>query len=289
MVFRFKNKSSNTLMLEKRAEDAFQCVDDIRQKRDTLIGEIVDIDSEIECLESTIQSDKETIEDYEERIAWEKREIAECQEKISRERKIKEDKQERFNKLELNFDVEYKKWKELMNEIQISLWKDFEEYIKTLSENNSMLVPLFPNSRTVPIMDGYYHSDKDFLLLSSMNYGGVVGIDLIVTRGFADMSISGDITMTELKQVMNIVVFDYNEQDPKYPPAILRRKIIHAFKNKNTTDKILLFDQPMLLRAQIKENRTGYGSEWCGPDSVYQGTLYGETTPFMIVGCRCHK
>lgn len=46
---------------------------------------------------------------------------------------------------------------------------------------------------------------------------------------------------------------------------------------------------PILLRAQNSQSKTGYGWEWSWNCLVSEGTLYGETTGYPIVGCVIDK
>ena len=48
--------------------------------------------------------------------------------------------------------------------------------------------------------------------------------------------------------------------------------------------KIIFFDNPISINAQSSNNRTGYGSEYYYGTLVYEGTKYGETDQFPLVG-----
>lgn len=52
---------------------------------------------------------------------------------------------------------------------------------------------------------------------------------------------------------------------------------------------LLPFIDPILLRAQNSNNRTGYGWIWEWNTVTYEGTYYGETTGYPIVGCYITK
>lgn len=49
-------------------------------------------------------------------------------------------------------------------------------------------------------------------------------------------------------------------------------------------DKEVLFDNPISINAQSSSNRTGYGNEYYYDTLVYEGTKYGETSQFPIIG-----
>lgn len=65
----------------------------------------------------------------------------------------------------------------------------------------------------------------------------------------------------------------------------LSDEIIDKYIN---TNKIFYFKKPILLRAQNSKNRTGYGQIWDWSIDRYspidEGTKYGETTNYKIVG-----
>ena len=59
--------------------------------------------------------------------------------------------------------------------------------------------------------------------------------------------------------------------------------------NKNVQDnfedeKTIYFDNPISINAQSSSNRTGYGNEYYYDMLIYEGTKYGETSEFPIVG-----
>ena len=53
--------------------------------------------------------------------------------------------------------------------------------------------------------------------------------------------------------------------------------------------KYIFFDNPITMRAQTNNDRTGYGNQWCGPYRYIEGTLYGDTHCFYIVGFKCFR
>lgn len=59
--------------------------------------------------------------------------------------------------------------------------------------------------------------------------------------------------------------------------------------NKNVQDnfedeKTIYFDNPISINAQSSSDRTGYGNEYYYDMLIYEGTKYGETSEFPIVG-----
>ena len=49
-------------------------------------------------------------------------------------------------------------------------------------------------------------------------------------------------------------------------------------------EKTIYFDNPISINAQSSSNRTGYGNEYYYDMLIYEGTKYGETSEFPIVG-----
>ena len=48
--------------------------------------------------------------------------------------------------------------------------------------------------------------------------------------------------------------------------------------------QIIMFKTCYLLRAQNSSNRAGYGNIYYGDELVHEGTLYGETTSYVLAG-----
>lgn len=46
----------------------------------------------------------------------------------------------------------------------------------------------------------------------------------------------------------------------------------------------ILFNPAVVLNAQNSKNRSGYGNEYYRDELIYEGTLYGETTEYVITG-----
>ena len=65
----------------------------------------------------------------------------------------------------------------------------------------------------------------------------------------------------------------------------------HFEKNKSNLEfgKLIKFDHPISINAQSSKNRTGYGNEYFYDQLIYEGTLYGETSEFPIVGYIVNK
>ena len=150
-----------------------------------------------------------------------------------------------------------------------------------LSDKNAMKVNLFNDTRTTPIMDEFYHSDKLFLIFMNMYHLNHKRISLVVTKGQIDVNYT--LTMTDLKKSRSTSLSNYvlnNKNDRMYP---LFLELLNLPSEKLISGNQLQFQKPCLLGGQTFSDQTGFGSEYHGIDLVYQKE-YGETTKFLIVG-----
>lgn len=63
----------------------------------------------------------------------------------------------------------------------------------------------------------------------------------------------------------------------------------HFQKHLNLTDTIVFFNNPISINAQSSKNRTGYGNNYFYNTLIYEGTKYGATSQFPIVGYKISK
>lgn len=155
---------------------------------------------------------------------------------------------------------------------------------------NSTTVYLTAKTRTTPLMDNFYYSDKQFLvlkysLLSFVDDNPSNDIDgsLVVAKfnSAVDYALSG-LTITDLKKEGIIIanfVDDVLAESPLNHYYYLCTELKKVFaQNPHPGDKFM-FDHPVQLGAQIYEDQEGFGIK----DYDY-GTLYGKTTTFLIIG-----
>ena len=162
---------------------------------------------------------------------------------------------------------------------------------KSISEETSMHVRLYSDTRTTPIMDEFYYSDKEYLIFDNIFYVRTDpsafwrGISLIVCGRlrYEITTIDDGLTMTDLKKVSASHIYEGVFKDSKRLYS-LEREILNATPKLTKARKIIVFGRPICLGGQIFENQTGFGSEYDGPYLVHQGTLYGEITSFYIIG-----
>lgn len=161
--------------------------------------------------------------------------------------------------------------------------------VKEVTQENSMPVYLYKSTRTTPIMSKFCSSGKKFLIIRWFMCPGTCSyISLVVTKlDWHIRYLDSEMTMTDLKQ----------EQLPS------KTHIKAVAKSGNTTrmsalyeelNKVLSkpikagdkipFEHPVRLGGQTYSNQTGYGRTYYGYDDYDEGTLYGETTGFIIIG-----
>ena len=173
--------------------------------------------------------------------------------------------------------------------------------ISHISDDNSMHVRLFSDSATTPIMDRFEKSDKEFLIFDKfcVAYPNAEGtsfrdkkyISLIITRSSNKVwGRDNGLTMTNLKKRSGISLrrnmlqrLTENTENRLYP---LHDELLDAYDKIFSGDEYIPFGLPCCLHGQTYANQTGYGNIYNGEDLVEEGTLYGETTEFLILGIR---
>ena len=140
------------------------------------------------------------------------------------------------------------------------------------------------DTTTTPIIDDYYNSDYFFLVIRDFfrNYRCVSGysIDLVITRGYYNIPehrIPAP-TMTEIKKFVS----SGNAAKRLMP---LKNEIVNIVSKTNLKFGLCIpFEKPYPLGAQTFDDQTGYGWEWRFGVLEREGTLYGQVTPFFVLG-----
>lgn len=135
-------------------------------------------------------------------------------------------------------------------------------------------------SSTVKLLDEFdsfdehrkYIYDRLILIQSYTCYHH--SCDLIIER-LNDRDAVGDITMSKLLRGSRKESKDFREYAEQ-----------EAAKQQPEIFDTVIFSKPYLLRAQNSSNRMGYGNVYYQDVLMYEGTLYGETTDYCIVGIR---
>lgn len=172
------------------------------------------------------------------------------------------------------------------------------ESISQINTENSIRVKLHSDTKTTPIMDNFFSSNKTFLIFEDAFtlYAPPKWIDvsLVVIKGCSGVNrrYSG-LTMTDLKKAKGSFIEEdslvrLNPNNRKYP---LYQELVAIIKRiqDGEVSNTMTFQEPCCLGGQTYSDQTGYGSEYCGEDLIYQGTQYGQTTAFLIIGVLIKK
>lgn len=171
---------------------------------------------------------------------------------------------------------------------------------------------LSKSTSTVKLLDEFDKSDEEELILEKILYLEenrekkwyylslyISHANIITNQKY----ISSRITMSNLKEVtgtlvsLNDIVEMHSLTYSTVPKMSL--PIYHFFfdkkeiflnsmhtmeQNKQDFSGKILFDPAVVLNAQNSKNRSGYGNEYYRDELIYEGTLYGETTEYVITG-----
>lgn len=135
---------------------------------------------------------------------------------------------------------------------------------------------------TIWVFDTYRESGKKFLILDLNIRTAFYYYELVIVKDdarkyYADRS-NGP-SMSDLKNRRGSVVHRLGS-DPKL--ETLTKELLKI--DPSERGEFIPFSIPVYLRAQDSTNRTGYGSIYEGEDCVIEGTLYGETHGYLIIG-----
>ena len=167
---------------------------------------------------------------------------------------------------------------------------DIAKAVTSVNKENSIKVRLYHDTRTTPIMDEFYHSDKDFLVFERAFTIGKnwTTVSLIVSKRIPiNVSVlDNGMTMTDLKKYIGMVVTDSYFENMKetrrlYP---LFKELIGVSKSTSESETRVGFECPVRLGGQTYDDQTGFGSEYHGSYEVIHGKQYGETTGFFVIG-----
>jgi len=153
------------------------------------------------------------------------------------------------------------------------------------SKNSTLYVHVSKDTKSVELFDffeGLNNNKKHSRIVVTSPYllsknGNLIDIYYVIERGNAALSV-GDITFTKFKKDK------YSGPLFRYANKEITENIINEYYG---TGKIYRFSKPFHLRAQNSNNRRNYGTKhyWHGStEYIEQGTLYGETTDYLIVG-----
>ena len=220
-------------------------------------------------------------------------------------------------KLQAEADKVYERWEDLCEQISSieeifdererqredeQRDRDTKEYLQTIlqiNDSNSMHVRLLSDTATTPIMSKFYRSDKQFLIFDKFFYiypeniasmqNKHYRLSLIISRSSNKLWCRDNgLTMTDLKKRSGAILSKQllknsriNTESRIYP---LYDEIINIYDKVFTGENYIPFDCPCRLGGQTYANQTGFGNIYNGEDLIEEGTLYGETTEFLVLG-----
>lgn len=188
----------------------------------------------------------------------------------------------------INRKIEQKEAEIMALKEKLLMWQkclnDLEEYENSSIEEKTLIKFISSDTATVDLMDEFESVTEEGFrkyvrLINRKRESCKFGWYCFIIERLGDREAIGDITMTKLKKGPSSDLIQYINSQIE--------KALNGQKIKEPEE--ILFDTPYLLRAQNSSNRTGYGSEYNGYDLIYQGTLYGETTEYAIVGVMFSK
>lgn len=166
------------------------------------------------------------------------------------------------------------------------------------------------DTSTIKVLDEYIKSKEQYFYITdifNVEYNNkIFNVNFIISNKIeiGKEIIQTNITMTDFKKIFGSYFNSYNRiieykkhnssKDRKSVPKLslpvydFLEMFFENF-NKNVQDnfedeKTIYFDNPISINAQSSSNRTGYGNEYYYDMLIYEGTKYGETSEFPIVG-----
>jgi hypothetical protein len=166
------------------------------------------------------------------------------------------------------------------------------------------------DTSTIKVLDEYIKSKEQYFYITDIfnveHNNKIFNVNFIISNKIeiGKEIIQTNITMTDFKKIFGSYFKSYNRiieykkhnssKDRKSVPKLslpVYDFLEMFFENfiKNVQDnfedeKTIYFDNPISINAQSSSNRTGYGNEYYYDMLIYEGTKYGETSEFPIVG-----
>ncbi len=210
----------------------------------------------------------------------------ELQAKISQ---IDEQIEELEKELESLADERYEYEQELMKVERTEKTVALLNSIFEITDENTQSQRLFHNTATTPIIDKFANSDKRFLVFTRAFCLSPVWkhVSLVIAKSSLGINYDNNgLVLTDLKKAVGDTVSEYSyyflhDSSRLFP---LYRELITVAKKTPAKGEIVPFERVCLIGGQTYDDQTGFGSEYCGSDLVYEGKEYGETTKFVIIG-----
>lgn len=159
----------------------------------------------------------------------------------------------------------------------------------SINEENSITEKLDRYTRTTPIMNRFALSEKEFLIIPRAYSIGAAWhhVSLIVKKARGNLSyIDNGLVMTDLKQDVGAILYPgclsmMSKKSRRYP---LYSQLIKLGEFPLNKGNVMPFLIPCRLGGQTYANQTIVGWKFQNGEVIREGTPYGETTTFLIVG-----
>lgn len=244
--------------LELQEEELVSCIEDIQL-------DIEELNAQIKDCERQIKNDLDEISSKEKELEMTRQQL-----------QIKEE----LDRLSEQVDKQY-------HEVRNDVLEHFRQYAKTFNPYTAFAKELYPDTKTVALLDEYDDSMSDFLVLKNQFYlnhnDGFASLIICRYEPMVDADETSP-TMTELKKYKGRCVKFHSYMPKRLNPLVDALESIDETNYKMNEKEVFVFDRPFLIGGQTSEDRTGYGCEWTGGGDYILGTLYGEVTKFMAVG-----
>ena len=198
--------------------------------------------------------------------------------------------------------------KEANEKILIQNWQKLQDEIRNIQENQIYHAELNKQTNTVALFDAFYKQAKPYLKLGFTEFEYKKEKRGLLGSFYDYINYSSRVSLILIKS-WNAIRRNYRTLTPtilkKYCDALLThipdnydlRRLFEEINSipkqefetitkttGNFERKYYPLSKPISLGAQINKNLEGFGNEYCGNQLVYEGTKYGETTEFLIVG-----
>lgn len=239
---------------------------------------ILKISNEVEKKELKILKYKEELKLIPQKIS--KLEIVIPERKRKREAIITELSEK--EKMSADLSKEIDRLQEILKE---RVTQDFTNIIYNVTEKNSYSAFLERGTKTTPIMDKLLDEKTNFLLLTIDHYSyvhidnrGMIGIKYVVIDQFVQNLICNDFDAT---------ITDIKCNDTMLPRAMhddAERILKATYITQIHEGVVFPFKVPYSFKAQNSTHQTGFGNYYEWGELVYEGTKYGDTSRYYVIG-----
>ena len=175
--------------------------------------------------------------------------------------------------------------------ISSNLTKYFKAIEDVKNKKNIFIGELNKNIKTTELLDGFYESKNDFLILRNQFYldKNKCYISMILTNLYIDaeyineeFTFYNDIpTFTELKNSKGKSVFiNQISRMNDLASELIDYDLFHEIK----TGDFINLSKPYIVGGQNKYNRIGYGNIYSDGILIKEGTKYGEVSYYFVLG-----